>query len=116
MIGNGMYPLISLMSGLASAFVLLLAVALVGAMIYIIRLTTDDSDKHSQLKAFVEALFSTPSHLHQGDSDANEKASSEKAKRLHTISKTPFSEPCPACQETVTHEHAECPSCGLRLL
>ncbi|CAH1217800.1 hypothetical protein PAECIP111893_04310 [Paenibacillus plantiphilus] len=116
MIGNGMYPLMSLMSGLASVIVLLFAVALVGAMIYIIRLTTDDSDKHSQLKAFVEALFNSPNHLHQQGSDDNEKDASAQAKQLHALSKTPFSEPCPACLETVTHEHAECPSCGLRLL
>ncbi|WP_162255019.1 zinc ribbon domain-containing protein [Paenibacillus sp. Soil522] len=28
----------------------------------------------------------------------------------------PFSEPCPACNETVTERDTICPSCGLRLL
>ncbi|MBW7476007.1 hypothetical protein K0T92_14770 [Paenibacillus oenotherae] len=115
MIGSGMYPLVSLMSGLATAFVLLLAVSLLGAMIYIIRLTTDDSDKHSDLKMFIETLFTTPEHLRQGNADTDSGKHDSQHERPPSA-KTPFSEPCPACQETVTHENTECPSCGLRLL
>ncbi|MFC0393757.1 hypothetical protein [Paenibacillus mendelii] len=103
------------MSSLASVLVLLLVGSLVGAMIFIIKLTTDtdDSDKHKQLREFVEALFGTPAHLRQGSS-GNEDADVDKG-RSSAAKADPFNEPCPACNTTVTHEDLDCPSCGLRL-
>ncbi|QYR21322.1 hypothetical protein KZ483_27225 [Paenibacillus sp. sptzw28] len=108
---NGMLPLVSVMSGIATGIVLLFATTLIGAMVFIIRLTTQDSGKHKELREFVEALFGTPSHLRPSDAGADEHKSERPVR-----ADEPFSEPCPACGETVTHEHAECPSCGLRLL
>ncbi|UVI30851.1 zinc ribbon domain-containing protein [Paenibacillus spongiae] len=100
-------------SSLATVLVLLLVGALVGAMIFVIKLTTDDSDKHKQIKEFVETLFGTPAHLRQGG------GSEESGKDLDTVkarsSAEPFHEPCPACDTTVTHDDIHCPSCGLRL-
>jgi hypothetical protein len=60
------------MSGVATGIVLLFAAALIGAMVFMIRLTTGDSGKHKELKEFVEALLGTPSHLRGGDSGTDE--------------------------------------------
>jgi hypothetical protein len=101
------------MSGVATGIVLLLAAGLLGAMFFLIRLTTDDSDKHRELKAFVNALFGgMPSGQADGQHSEGRAASRE---RRDVPEEERFSEPCPACGETVTHEHDECPSCGLRL-
>ena len=58
----------SMMNFAATSIVLLIAAALIGAMIVMIRLmtTSDESGKHKQLKEFVEALFGTPAHLQPG--------------------------------------------------
>jgi len=109
---------INWMSSLASVLVLLLACALVGAMIFVIKLTTDtdDSEKHKQLREFIEALFGTPAHLRQGGAAEESGKDSDAVKgRSSTAKADPFQEPCPACDATVTHEDADCPSCGLRL-
>ncbi|MFF2483150.1 hypothetical protein [Paenibacillus sp. NPDC058071] len=63
----------------------------------------------------VEALFATPAHLrpgqHPADGEAGTSAAAETAPHAE-----PFTEPCPACEETVTERHIHCPACGLRLL
>jgi hypothetical protein len=105
-----------MMNFAATSIVLLIAAALIGAMIVMIRLmtTSDESGKHKQLKEFVEALFGTPAHLQPGSGREESSVSSDRPSAAESLE--PYSEPCPACQETVTQEHDECPSCGLRLL
>lgn len=110
----GPLPLIGWMSGLATGGVLLLALGLVGAMFAIIRITTSDSDKHQQIRDFVETLFGTPAHLRPGSGAAEETAAG-KEERLAPSGGPAYSEPCPGCGDTVTQLHADCPSCGLRL-
>ncbi|MFC5651375.1 hypothetical protein ACFPYJ_20120 [Paenibacillus solisilvae] len=114
---GGMFPLLSMMNAAATSIVLMIAAALIGVMVVMIRLmtTSDDDGKYKQLREFVEALFGTPAHL-RPESSGNKEAGAAKEKSVHAVSAEPFSEPCPACQETITQEHEECPSCGLRLL
>ncbi|MWC27786.1 hypothetical protein [Paenibacillus sp. MMS18-CY102] len=99
----------------ATAFVLFLALALVGTMFLLIKLSNDDSDKYKDLKEMVETIFGTPAHLRTGNAasqdDANKEAAAQSAAAVEA-----FAEPCPACGETVTEQHRDCPSCGLRLL
>ncbi|MBB3068203.1 hypothetical protein FHS14_001179 [Paenibacillus baekrokdamisoli] len=106
-----------MMNAVATSIVLFVAAALIGAMFLMIRLMSDGSDKHSELKAFVETLFGSPAHLRTG-SDGNEPPIEGKEANGQTklTSAEPYTELCPACEETVTHEHEQCPSCGLRLL
>ncbi|EFM10361.1 hypothetical protein PaecuDRAFT_2797 [Paenibacillus curdlanolyticus YK9] len=99
----------------ATAFVLFLAFALLGAMFLIVKLSTDDSDKFKDLKEMVETIFGTPAHLRSGNANAQEDASKDSAAQSAAALEA-FSEPCPACGETVTEQHRDCPSCGLRLL
>ncbi|MFC4775965.1 hypothetical protein ACFO9Q_04120 [Paenibacillus sp. GCM10023252] len=107
------YPMISWLNVGATIFVLLMTALLLGSMYMFIRISTDDSGKHSQLREMVETLFGTPAHLRPGSAEsAAAEGSTEGLKRA---SGEPFREPCPACSEIVTEEHAECPSCGLRL-
>ncbi|HUC93789.1 MAG TPA: hypothetical protein VMS09_17535 [Paenibacillus sp.] len=101
----------------ATAVVLLIAAGIVGAMIAVIRAVADDSGKHSHLKQFVETLFETPAHLRPGGGSVKaEEPERDADGRPAAAAGERFSEPCPACGETVTHEDANCPSCGLRLL
>ncbi|WP_219835218.1 zinc ribbon domain-containing protein [Paenibacillus sp. R14(2021)] len=99
-----------MMNTIATSIVLILAGGLVAIMIYVIKLSSDDSGKQSELKQFVEALF--------GGSSARQEQSAEQesaAARLPDDA-NPFQEPCPACGEIVTHRDVDCPSCGLRLV
>jgi len=100
------------MGSLATGIVLLVVGALVGGMVFIIRLMSDDSDKFKEVKAYMETIFGSPAHLRSGDDEAAE----EKADGPSALLQKPFSELCPACGEPVTHENTVCPSCGLRLL
>ncbi|WP_127530897.1 hypothetical protein [Paenibacillus kobensis] len=100
----------------ATVFVLLLAFALVGAMFLFVKLTTDDSDRFKELKEMVETIFGTPAHLRSSpppdkSADGLKETAAQSAAALEA-----FAEPCPACSETVTEQHQNCPSCGLRLL
>ncbi|MBB3112674.1 hypothetical protein FHS18_004775 [Paenibacillus phyllosphaerae] len=110
--GIGMLPLMSWMSGLATGIALLIGCGIVAAMFMIIRLSTSDSDKHKELREFVETLFGTPAHLRP---DAAKTAESETAAASVSASREAFTEPCPACAHHVTERDVDCPSCGLRL-
>ncbi|GMK40048.1 hypothetical protein PCCS19_31030 [Paenibacillus sp. CCS19] len=98
----------------ATSLVLLLTFGLLGAMFLIIKLSSDDSGKYNALKDMVETLFETPAHLRPGaaakNDDNNKEAAAQSAAALE-----PFVEACPACGDTVTEAHKECPTCGLRL-
>ena len=80
----------------------------------IIKATTDDSDKHSEIKKYVEALFG-------GSPQASDKQKEEeetRAREAERVAKElgPFEDTCPACHTLVTDRHIDCPSCGLRLM
>jgi len=102
-----------------TAIVLLVAGGIVGAMVWMIRISTDDSGKHAELQAFMQTLFETPAHLRPGspaDSGSGDPSAAHSAESDLAIRHShPFEEHCPACSEPVTHEHASCPSCELRL-
>ncbi|QHW31587.1 hypothetical protein GZH47_12545 [Paenibacillus rhizovicinus] len=100
-----------MMNAIATIIVLVIAGTLVAVMVYILKLSADDSGKASELRQFVEALF--------GGSARQEAAAEEDsaaARQRLAAHKESFSEPCPACGETVTHQDADCPGCGLRLV
>ncbi|SDW67816.1 hypothetical protein [Paenibacillus sp. CF384] len=103
-----------MMNVFATSIVLLLAGGLVAAMVFMIRLSTDDSDKHPEIKQFVTALFGGAASPVQADPAAS--GQQESAAARDALSEEPFTEPCPACGDPVTHQHVECPSCGLRLI
>lgn len=97
----------------ATAIVLVIAALLLGGMFMFVRIASDDSDRYKELKEMVETLFGTPAHLRQQPEAAEgEEAAASPASTATII---PFSEPCPACGETVTEQHTVCPSCELRL-
>jgi hypothetical protein len=79
-----------------------------------IRIASDDSDRYKELKEMVETIFGTPAHLrpHLDDNPAKNGPKSERS----SAASAAFSEPCPACSETVTERDSICPSCGLQLL
>lgn len=110
---KGTLPLVSVMNGVATGIVLAVAAAIVGGIFFMIRLMSDDSDKYKQIKEFAEALLGSSSGR-AGGADASAEAASPPPASWAAAGEA-FSEPCPACGATVTHEHAECPSCGLRL-
>ncbi|RAP74474.1 hypothetical protein [Paenibacillus montanisoli] len=101
-----------MMNIIATSIVLVLAAGLVAAMIFLIRLSTDDSGRHPEIKQFVEALFGGTSSPLQSPAQAQ----SESAAALSTEPSEDFDETCPACGDPVMHRHRECPSCGLRLM
>lgn len=101
-----------MMNILATAVVLLIAGGLVAVMVYVLKLSTDDSGKQSELKQFVEALFGGSAARQASDAEDDDAAA---ARRL-AEHKEPFNEPCPACGERVTGEDIDCPGCGLRLV
>lgn len=106
----GMLPMISWMNGIATGVVLLIGLGIALAMFFLIRIATSDSDRHKELREFVETLFGTPAHLRpENGSDAPGQTAAAKE---HTEA---FTEPCPGCSELVTEIHTACPSCGLRL-
>jgi hypothetical protein len=98
----------------ATALVLLLTFGLLGAMFFIIKLSSDDSGKYKALKDMVETLFETPAHLRSSPADKSD-ADSKEAAAQSAAALEPFVEECPACGGIVTEAHKECPSCGLRL-
>lgn len=99
---------------LATAVVLIIAGALLTGMFMFVRIASDDSDRYKELKEMVETIFGTPAHLrpHSEDNSAKDGAKSERRAGAAAA----FSEPCPACSETVTERDSICPSCGLQLL
>ncbi|MFC4098638.1 hypothetical protein [Paenibacillus xanthanilyticus] len=112
----GPLPLAGWMSSFATGGVLLLALGLVGAMFAIIRITTSDSEKHREIRDFVETLFGTPAHLRPGGGAPEETAAGKEERASSAAPNGPaYSEPCPGCGDTVTQAHADCPGCGLRL-
>ncbi|AZN39435.1 hypothetical protein [Paenibacillus albus] len=104
-----------MMNTFATVIVLVVAGALVAAMIFMIRISGDDSGKHAEVKQFVEALFGG-SASQAASKETAEERQAENAIALQTAAKQPFKEPCPACGDAVTHQDVDCPSCGLRLL
>ena len=100
----------------ATAIVLAAAGALLGGMFLFVRAASDDSGKYKELKEIVETLFATPAHLRPGDDADRGGAAGAAEAGSPARSSAPFSEPCPACGETVTERDAACPSCDLRLL
>ncbi|GGD86764.1 hypothetical protein [Paenibacillus nasutitermitis] len=109
---RGFFPLVSLMGSIATGIVLLVVGAMVGGMVFIIRLMSDDSDKFKEVKAYMETIFGTPAHLRSSEDETAQ----EKDDGMPALLQKPFSDLCPACEEPVTHENAQCPACGLRLL
>jgi hypothetical protein len=100
----------------ATSLVLLLTFGLLGAMFLIVKLSSDDSGKYKVLKDMVETLFETPAHLRAGSPAKSDGAADNKeAAAQSAAALEPFVEACPACGDTVTETHNECPSCGLRL-
>lgn len=104
-------PLMSTMDIVGYSIVGVIAAAILITMFLLIKATTDQSDKHSYMKEIVEALFGTPAHLRQGQP---EEKKTDAASAAHPTEA--FEEECPACQAKVTHQDADCPACGLRLL
>lgn len=102
-----------MMNAIATAIVLAIAGVLVAAMIYIVKLSVDDSGKTSELRRFAEALFGGNAAGQEAAAEAEEPAD---ARERLAASRESFSEPCPACGETVTQRDADCPGCGLRLV
>ncbi|MDQ0114667.1 hypothetical protein [Paenibacillus harenae] len=100
----------------ATAIVLLVALLLLAGMIFFIRIASSGEDKHAEIREMVETLFGTPAHLRPTQPGAASPPSSSSAPSSLSKSAAPFSEPCPACGETVTENDAHCPSCDLRLL
>ncbi|PWV90646.1 hypothetical protein DFQ01_14029 [Paenibacillus cellulosilyticus] len=98
----------------ATSLVLLLTCGLLGAMFLIIKLSSDDSGKYKVIKDMVETLFETPAHLRSSPA-AKSEADNKEAAAQSAAALEPFVEACPACGDTVTESHKECPSCGLRL-
>ncbi|MGO4370338.1 hypothetical protein [Paenibacillus sp. 2TAB19] len=99
----------------ATAIVLLVAFLLLAGMIFFIRIASSGEDKHAEIREMVETLFGTPAHLRAAPpSDASTSASSSPSPLTKPAAS--FSEPCPACGETVTQNDVHCPSCDLRLL
>ncbi|MBD2872895.1 hypothetical protein [Paenibacillus arenilitoris] len=108
-------PLVAWFDVAATAVVLLAAGTLLGVMFLFVRIASDDSDRYKELKEVVETLFGTPAHLRRNPDDRPDSATA-RSEAAASSGVAPFSEPCPACGETVTERHPECPSCGLRLL
>jgi hypothetical protein len=110
-------PLFSWFDVGATAIVLTIAALLLGGMFMFVRIASDDSDKFKELKEMVETLFGTPAHLRQNaEPPTNNKSAAATGAAVSAAAAVPFSEPCPACNKTVTERDTECPSCGLRLL
>ncbi|WP_308637745.1 hypothetical protein [Paenibacillus silvisoli] len=107
-----------MMNVIATSIVLLLAGSLVAAMIYIMRLSTDDSGKHPEIKQFVDSLFGGTASPVQSQPEAQQaQAEKESAAALASDDASgDFDDECPACSEPITKRHRECPSCGLRFL
>jgi hypothetical protein len=79
----------------------------------VIKMSTDDSEKHSEIRKYIEALFGGQSS--NAKEEENEETKRQAAERL-AKEIGPFEDACPACQTPVTHQNIDCPSCGLRLI
>jgi hypothetical protein len=106
---------ISWMDVAGTTIVLVFAGGIVGAMGWVVRISTDDSGRHAELKAFMETLFETPAHLRPG-SGADSNSSPAPADNLAKPQSQPFQDTCPACSVPVTQDNTFCPSCDLRLM
>jgi hypothetical protein len=91
-----------------------LLVILVG-MFVIVRAMSDDSGRFVEVKQMMDSMFHTPSFLRPGNGEAGSGTVHDETAAAFSVHET-FEDQCPACLERVTHEHKECPSCGLRLL
>lgn len=91
-------------------------VVLLGGMYALVKVMSDDSGKYEEIRAMMDPLFHTPSFLRPGAEPDNGSSSRDEAAAGRMAVLEPFEDTCPGCREPVTHEHAECPSCGLRLM
>ncbi|REE78804.1 hypothetical protein A8990_12481 [Paenibacillus taihuensis] len=105
-----------MMNIIATTIVFVVVLGLVAAMIFMVRITGDDSGKHSELKQFAEALLGGGSSSQAASKETPDEQQVVNSIALQAAAKQPFSEPCPACGEAITHQDVDCPSCGLRLL
>jgi len=94
--------------GIASAVLLFI----LGGMYMLLRVMSDDSGKYEELRAMLDPLFHPPAFTQRGASDQTLSAGEAS---LQAAAPEPYEEACPGCGEQVTHLHAECPTCGLRL-
>jgi hypothetical protein len=85
------------------------AVLILVGLFVVVRTVSGDPDAHSDLRQMVEALGG-------GAGGGQEAASSGRKSSDGHLQEEPFEDTCPACSEPVTHEHGNCPACGLRLL
>lgn len=86
------------------------AVCFLFLLYYMVKATTDDSDKYKYLKDMVEIIF------------ANQKSPEELDPKVIgnrdavLLNLEPFEEECPACEASVTQIDRNCPVCGLKLM
>jgi hypothetical protein len=99
--------------GYGIAFAVLLLI--LGGMFMLVKVISDDSGKYEEMKAMMDPVFHPPAFLRPG-TDAGETPPAHGEAAAARSSEEAFEDQCPACGERVTHEHADCPSCGLRLL
>ncbi|WP_138754897.1 hypothetical protein [Paenibacillus sinopodophylli] len=108
--------LFSLLDVGMTTVVILIAGGFLTGMFMFVRMASDDSDRYKNLKEMVETIFGTPAHL-RPSTDSSSTGTGDKDKDKPNVAElSPFSEPCPACSETITERDLTCPSCGLRLL
>jgi len=91
---------------------------LVGGMLFVVRLMSDDSERFKDLKEMVETLMGTPAHLRPSppeENDAARQAAAASEASPAGRAATPFEDACPACREPVDQTHVFCPLCELRL-
>lgn len=110
------FPLLSTVSIWGYGIVIIVAALIVGAMVFVIKASSGSDEQAGQIKEMIEALFGTPAHLRPGGNGANGEAGSGADEAAASRTYEPFEDVCPACEAVVTHEHRNCPSCGLRLL
>lgn len=103
----------STVSWVGTTITIVVAAIILLIFFMVIKMSTDDSEKHSEVRKYMEALFGGLSS--NSKDEGNEEAKRQAAERL-AKEMGPFEDTCPACQTAVTHQHIDCPSCGLRLL
>lgn len=93
-----------------------ICVFLLTMMVLFIRVSTGDSEKYKDIREMIETMFGTPAHLRPDSNSESDRRKDEAAASTASRDSQPFSEPCPACGYSVTEQHADCPSCELRLM
>ncbi|HEY0828000.1 MAG TPA: hypothetical protein VGE40_07895 [Bacilli bacterium] len=83
------------------------AVCFLFLLYYLVKATTDDSDKYNYLKDIVEIVFANQKSPEGQDAKVNSAT---------VLGVEPFEEECPACEAPVTQNDRNCPVCGLKLM